>query len=490
MINRLDFASVEIVHGELAAHAVEDKDEKNQKDSDASSLVETSMRMKLSGHITHALNDVHIVGTVLKDAVQKKRLELIPAEESMESTTIDVPHQYAFQRKSLAKVLEKFRTGAHQVTQANESSSDYIQQLSLLAKQWRVRWSGPAPICEFDFRSAGSTFHNRGEAEVVEKVSSKTGALMLTIDVPRRLQTLVEVSCKIEHQPDYTSALKPTLSGRLETSQGFSWEHLLTQTQESLFAQELFVTLTQGVKSIPSARASVTTDQLKFTVGKHLTLHLMLDAVGKVGSETKCSGANVTQDSKGTKDPQERLVPLAAKMLLRNQHRDNNSGHHSEVKRGYNGTTQRHEPLVLLRETMSIHFRRETVRTVGRVLHDVAREVAFQTPRLRVFPHLHTTGTYDQPGFTVHVHTCTHAGQISARYESPSTNIVSLCILLCCSLFPVLCSPVKRARLRVHARQRSRPSTCYPTVLSLWKEGMIRLCYFYHCISEILQSSY
>ena len=32
----------------------------------------------------HALNDVHIVGTVLKDAVQKKRLELIPAEESME----------------------------------------------------------------------------------------------------------------------------------------------------------------------------------------------------------------------------------------------------------------------------------------------------------------------------------------------------------------------------------------------------------------------
>ena len=121
---------------------------------------------------------------------------------------------------------------------------------------------------------------------------------------------------------------------------------------------------------------------------------------------------------------------------------------------------------------------------------DVAREVAFQTPRLRVFPHLHTTGTYDQPGFTVHVHTCTHAGQISARYESPSTNIVSLCILLCCSLFPVLCSPVKRARLRVHARQRSRPSTCYPTVLSLWKEGMIRLCYFYHCISEILQSSY
>eukprot|EP00729_Bicosta_minor_P003878 gene3878-15294_t len=347
VINRLDFASVEIVHGELAAHAVEDKDEKNQKDSDASSLVETSMRMKLSGHITHALNDVHIVGTVLKDAVQKKRLELIPAEESMESTTIDVPHQYAFQRKSLAKVLEKFRTGAHQVTQANESSSDYIQQLSLLAKQWRVRWSGPAPICEFDFRSAGSTFHNRGEAEVVEKVSSKTGALMLTIDVPRRLQTLVEVSCKIEHQPDYTSALKPTLSGRLETSQGFSWEHLLTQTQESLFAQ--------GVKSIPSARASVTTDQLKFTVGKHLTLHLMLDAVGKVGSETKCSGANVTQDSKGTKDPQERLVPLAAKMLLRNQHRDNNSGHHSEVKRGYNGTTQRHEPLVLLRETVTYH---------------------------------------------------------------------------------------------------------------------------------------
>lgn len=154
-----------------------------------------------------------------------------------QSTTIDVPHQYAFQRKSLAKVLEKFRTSAHQVTQANESSSDYIQQLSLLAKQWRVRWSGPAPICEFDFRSAGSTFHNRGEAEVVEKVSSKTGALMLTIDVPRRLQTLVEVSCKIEHQPDYTSALKPTLSGRLETSQGFSWEHLLTQTQESLFAQ-------------------------------------------------------------------------------------------------------------------------------------------------------------------------------------------------------------------------------------------------------------
>lgn len=81
----------------------------------------------------------------------------------------------------------------------------------------------------------------------------------------------------------------------------------------------------------------------------------MLDAVGKVGSETKCSGANVTQDSKGTKDPQERLVPLAAKMLLRNQHRDNNSGHHSEVKRGYNGTTQRHEPLVLLRETVTYH---------------------------------------------------------------------------------------------------------------------------------------
>jgi len=67
VINRLDFASVEIVHGELAAHAVEDKDEKNQKDSDASSLVETSMRMKLSGHITSvALLKIYCVLLVLQ----------------------------------------------------------------------------------------------------------------------------------------------------------------------------------------------------------------------------------------------------------------------------------------------------------------------------------------------------------------------------------------------------------------------------------------
>ena len=104
--------------------------------------------------------------------------------------------------------------------------------------------------------------------------------------------------------------------------------------------QELFLTLNREATRFPWARASVATDQLKLTVGNLPPLNITLDTVGRIGANQRISNAVCTRE-----ESHALLTALTAKMLLRNQHRDNNPGNF-----------QRREPPMLLQQTVFVDF--------------------------------------------------------------------------------------------------------------------------------------
>jgi hypothetical protein len=314
-----------------------------------------------------------------------------------------VLHQYAFQHKSLAAVLAIFRSGKLQVKEATASTAGYIAALSSLAQRWRVRWSGPAPICEFDFRSAGSTFNQRGEAEVLEKTRSNAdaGTLALAVDVPRQLQAALSVRFAIGGGSSNNPAVGVcSASSRIKTTPSSigSWEASLKQAQLSLFAQELFTTLNREARQLAWTAASIANDHLHLTVGSVPTLHIALTA-DKGSVEVEPSTSVV-----GPHQPQPTLIMLAAQMLLRIQHRKHTPSGVQARKVPNASTHQANQPPAhLLQKTMAIHTSRQTIRKVGHILHAVAANIAIAMPEVRVVVHGHITGPSERTGYTVHL---------------------------------------------------------------------------------------
>ena len=230
--------------------------------------------------------------------------------------------------------------------------------------------------------------------ETKSSSSSDAGKLALAVDIPRQLQTALFVKFVIvggDADGGKNAGGVVTKSLAQTPSSGAGWEESLMQAQQSVFAQELFLSLNREALKLPWTGASVAKDEINIAVRTLPTLNISL-AADESHSAADTSMPITTDEHLQT------VLTLATQMMLRIKHRTHKpSGLHLN-KSGAGNI----KPFLLLEQTVELHTSRQTIRKVGHILHDVAANVATALPEVRMVVHAHTTARRDRSGYTVH----------------------------------------------------------------------------------------